>query len=131
MNIFYCDDDPDDIDFFKEVIKRIDPKITLTACSDALTGLDTLTTLDPIPDFIFFDSCMPPSDGIECVISVKRNQKLKKIPVVMISDNLDRKQIRDYNMLGVYMFISKTNLEDLEQSLRSILLLNSTEVNKK
>lgn len=121
MNIFYCDDDQDDIDFFKEIIERISPDIHLTVCKDPVDALEMLPNLSPKPDFIFFDCAMPKMDGLECVIAVKRNRDLKKIDLVIISGGLDKRQITNYNKLGVFMFVSKTNMDDLEKSLRGIL----------
>ena len=123
MHIFYCDDDQDDIDFFSEVIQRIDSKIVLTIMKDPVEALELLSTLKPLPHFIFFDCAMPKRDGLECVIAIKRNRSLKKIPLIMLSGGLDKSLIEKFNKLGVYMFVSKTNLEDLEKSLRSVFSL--------
>ena len=121
MHLFYCDDDRDDLHFFKLVLQRIDPAIKLTVCDDATSAIDTLAGLPVKPDYLFFDCRMPKLDGIECAIDIKRNKDLKKIPLVMISDELDGKSVRDFNKLGVFLFLSKTNLDDLETALRSLL----------
>ena len=123
MHVFYCDDDPDDLHFFKLVLQRIDPAIKLTVCDDAASAVDTLSGMKVKPDYLFFDSRMPKLDGIECAIDIKRNKDLKRIPLVMISDELDGKSIRQFNKLGVFLFLSKTNLDDLATALRSLLHL--------
>jgi CheY-like chemotaxis protein len=121
MHVFYCDDDSDDIEFFTEVISRIDSNIQVTTCSDPEEALELLSQMKRKPDFLFFDASMSKLDGLECTIAVKRNNSLKKIPFAILSGGLDSSQIAAYNKLGVHTFFSKTTLDDLEQSLRSLL----------
>src|SRR5688572_12212576 len=121
MHIFYCDDDQDDLDFFKSVVTRLNPEIKLTLSSSPLEALEYLKTIKVKPNFIFFDCKMPELDGIECAIAIKRNRHLKKIPLIMLSENHQGIIIQDYNKLGVYSFLLKTNLEDLEIALKGIV----------
>ena len=64
---------------------------------------------------------MPRLDGIECVIAIKRNKDLKRIPIIIISNAINKKEIDQFNRLGVYYFLSKSTFEDLEVSLKNIL----------
>jgi CheY-like chemotaxis protein len=121
MQVFYCDDDSDYIEFFTEVISRIDSNIQVTTCSDPEEALELLSQMKRKPDFLFFDASMSKLDGLECTIAAKRNNSLKKIPFAILSGGLDSSQIAAYNKLGVHTFFSKTTLDDLEQSLRSLL----------
>ena len=66
---------------------------------------------------------MPLSIGMNGIKTIRRNKTLDKIPFFIISDYLDRKQVRDFNKLGIYQFVSKTNLDDLELSLRNIFAI--------
>jgi CheY-like chemotaxis protein len=122
MHIFYCDDDQDDLFFFKSIVTRINPQIKLTLSSSPVEALEYLKTIKVKPNFIFFDCKMPQLDGIECAIAIKRNRHLKKIPLTMLSENLEGSIIQDYNKLGVYSFLSKTSLEDLEVALRGLII---------
>jgi CheY-like chemotaxis protein len=121
MHIFYCDDDQNDLDFFKSVVTRITPEIKLTLFSDPIEALDYLKISKAKPSFIFFDCHMPQLNGIECAIAIKRNRHLKRIPLIMLSENLHENIIQDYNKLGVFSFLSKMNLEDLETTLRTLI----------
>src|SRR5688500_5834273 len=121
MNILYCDDDQDDIEFFKKAVSQINPTINCITTLDAEEALSILLNQEGKPDAIFIDLHMPKLDGIECVIAIKRNKNLKRIPIVIMSNGLGRTQIEQFNKLGVYRFVSKTTYEDLEISLRNIL----------
>lgn len=121
MHIFYCDDDREDIAFFTQVVENINPKTQVTTVTDPEEALEMLQSLTVPPQFIFFDANMPKLDGLECTIAVKRIKSLRKIPFIIISGGLDSHQIAAYNKLGVHCFVAKTNLDDLEETLRGIL----------
>jgi CheY-like chemotaxis protein len=121
MQIFYADDDPVDIVFFTRALKRIDPTIKCNTATDGVDALDKLFSQAEKPDAIFIDLYMPKLDGIECVIAIKRNKDLKRIPIIIISNAINKKEIDQFNRLGVYYFLSKSTFEDLEASLKNIL----------
>jgi CheY-like chemotaxis protein len=121
MEIFYADDDPVDIVFFTRALKRIDPAITCVTATDGVEALDKLFNQQNKPDAIFIDLYMPKLDGIECVIAIKRNKELKRIPIIIISNAINKKEVDQFNRLGVYYFLSKSTFEDLEVSLKNIL----------
>ena len=121
MEIFYADDDPVDIVFFTRALKRIDPDIKCITATDGVEALDKLFSQKQKPAAIFIDLYMPKLDEIECVISIKRNKDLKRIPIIIISNAINKKEIDQFNRLGVYYFLSKSTFEDLEASLRNIL----------
>lgn len=121
MEIFYADDDPVDVVFFTRALQRIDPTITCTTAGDGAEALDYLFSKTTRPDAIFIDLYMPKLDGIECVIAIKRNRELKRIPIIIISNAINKKEIDQFNRLGVYYFLSKSTFEDLEMSLKNIL----------
>jgi CheY-like chemotaxis protein len=121
MEIFYADDDPVDIVFFTRAIKRIDPTINCTTAADGVEALEKLFDLPTKPDAIFIDLYMPKLDGIECVIAIKRNKDFKRIPIIIISNAINKKEVDQFNRLGVYYFLSKSTFEDLETSLTNII----------
>lgn len=121
MHIFYCDDDHEDITFFTDTVHRINLQITITTATDPEEALTVLEEMSVKPDFIFFDANMPKLDGLECAIAIKRNKDLRKVPFIILSSGVDNHQIAAYNKLGVHTFVAKTILDDLEETLRSLL----------
>ena len=121
MEIFYAEDDPVDLVFFTRALKRIDPTIHCVTASDGVEALDKIFNQTSRPDAIFIDLYMPRLDGIECVIAIKRNKDYKRIPIIIISNAINKKEVDQFNRLGVYYFLSKSTFEDLEASLRNII----------
>jgi len=102
------DDDVDDIDFFCEAIEKIFPfSLCLTAKNgvDALAKLDDL--MDRVPDFIFLDLNMPCMDGKTCLAHLKKDIKLKNIPVIIYTTSSSQKHIKESRELGASYFLTK------------------------
>ncbi|MGZ5243342.1 MAG: response regulator [Bacteroidia bacterium] len=60
-----------------------------------------------MPDLIITDNNMPEKSGFEFVETIKANDKLKQIPIVMLSSsNLD-KDIAKALSLGVHTYLAK------------------------
>ena len=86
MNFFIIDDDADDRNLFIESVKEVDADIE---CISANNGEQALALLsDPentLPDFIFLDLRMPRIDGKKCLAEIKKNERLKHIPVFIFT----------------------------------------------
>jgi CheY-like chemotaxis protein len=61
----------------------------------------------PRPDLILLDINMPRKDGKQVLKEIKVNEKLKSIPVVMLTTSDQEKDIIDSYNLGVNSYISK------------------------
>lgn len=121
MNLFYCDHDHDDIEFFASVVERINSNITISIANTSKDALALLKETNIKPDFLFFDHNMPVLDGLGCATAIKSYNGLSKIPFIVISSQLQSALTEAYNILGVDTFIVKTNLTNLEQALRGVL----------
>jgi CheY-like chemotaxis protein len=119
--VFYIDDDPEDIAFFKRVTQKLRPDVEVVTFLDPVEGLSFLKAMQNPPFVIFLDLHMIKMSGLECVIAIKREPTLRRIPIILFSGDLSRHQIIHFNSLGVYQFISKSTIEDLENSLSFIL----------
>ena len=120
---FLVDDDADDHEFFKDALKEIDPAInciTSFDCEEALKKLSTWIGLKP--DFIILDLNLPRMNGKKCLIELKKDITLCKIPVVIYSTTSEKKIIDEMEALGAAYFISKPNkLSLLCDSLKPLL----------
>lgn len=101
------DDDEDDRFFFKKAIEGL---FNSAVCLEADEGLDALNQLrkaEQLPDFIFLDVNMPRMDGKECLQELKKDAKLKNIPVIMYSTSLSKASIEEFRTLGSSYYLSK------------------------
>lgn len=124
MKVLYVDDREDIRRVFADLMRlgvAIETEVSLA--SDGQEGLET--ALQEKPDIIFMDSKMPIMDGIEATRRMKADERLRDIPVVMVSAHVDRvERQEEAQEAGVDFFINKPfTIEELERALRGALRL--------
>lgn len=83
--IIVVDDEPDVIYSFKEGLGN---DFDITGVNSGKELLKTLET--KIPDLIFLDIMMPEMNGWEVLEKLNENDKLKNIPVIIVSARKDK-----------------------------------------
>jgi CheY-like chemotaxis protein len=106
--ILIVDDNKHDRLFFKNALKEIDAYIECIEAQDGKNALALLRHAQWLPNYIFLDSRMPLMSGTECLREIKRDERLKHIPVIMYSSTLDAEQTADNMMAGAAYSMSKT-----------------------
>ena len=136
-----ADDDQDDTDLFCEALKGIDSGIE---CHFAYSGKDALQKLQGgkiQPQVVFLDINMPEMNGWECLDSLKKEEKLRDIPVIMYSTSsmtlYGRKAIKSgavgfYEKPGSFLqlkefleVIAGSSIGDLRTTLKGMQLSKS------
>lgn len=107
MILLYVDDDPDDIDVFKEAVKKVAPHSVLhtaTRARDAFRKLDEMVIL---PEYIFLDINMPEITGIDFLRKLNETKKFTGVPVVIYSTSISETDAEECKRLGAVDFIKK------------------------
>ena len=127
--IFLIDDDIDDQEFFMEALKEVDPNIECYLASSCDDGLHLLNNSAVLPDYIFLDLNMPKVDGKKCLLELKKNTRLKDIPVIIYSTSSLKKDIDETKAMGAVHFLTKPaafrELCDAIENVLSIKFSNS------
>jgi len=123
---FIADDDQDDREIFIEALHGIDK---YCKCITAFDGQEALLKLANgmtyLPDFIFLDLNMPRMNGKQCLVEIKKNKKLREIPVIIYSTSIDKKDIQETMELGAAFFLQKPNrFDELSRALANIISRN-------
>lgn len=74
---------------------------------DGVEALEIIQAFRELPDVILTDVEMPKMDGYELLAALKRNEKLRGIPVIMITSRSGDKHRRKAYDLGVSDYITK------------------------
>jgi CheY-like chemotaxis protein len=123
MIILYAEDDPEDVDIFREAIKSIDSKIACIIAKNGAEAIDALENSIILPDFVFLDINMPMVGGRDCLIRIKNNKVLRSIPVIMYTTSNRHNDMADFRALGASDYIVKPNsFEEIYRCLSKILL---------
>ncbi|MEO8474861.1 MAG: response regulator [Chryseolinea sp.] len=116
------DDDSDDRFFFCRAIEKISP---LYACIEAQQGEDALwqlKNLADLPNYIFLDLNMPLMDGKRCLAEIKKDDKLRNIPVIIYSTSSSAEDIRITEKLGAaYYLVKPQNISILPESIKNAI----------
>lgn len=122
-NIILAEDDIDDQNIFQIALQEIDAKIEAQFVSNGKELLQILQTAEP--DLIFLDLEMPYKNGLECLVEMKKDHRLQKIPVVVFSSTTKPANIQTAYEMGAHLFFIKPPIySDYLSSIRAIFHLN-------
>ncbi|HMG14163.1 MAG TPA: response regulator [Saprospiraceae bacterium] len=126
INVLLADDDDDDRFFFREALINTGKNLVLEVVKD---GEELMTQLKDgihkIPDVIFLDLNMPIKNGHDCLKEIRRDSKLKDIPVVIYSTASDDSQIESTYKEGANLYLIKPDsLDDLDKHIDKVFSLD-------
>ncbi|HET9956309.1 MAG TPA: response regulator [Polyangiaceae bacterium] len=125
VRVLLIEDNPADADLTKETLEsgRILVDIMVaTNGAEALAQLkhrDTLAT--PLPDLILLDLNLPRIDGRHVLREIKKDNELRRIPVVILtSSDAERDIVQSYE-LGANCYVTKpVGLQAFQSIVRSL-----------
>ena len=117
------DDDLDDQEIFCMAAKDVDENIECLCENGGIEALAKLTSdVSFVPDCIFIDVNMPRMNGRQCLIEIKKINRLAAVPIYMCSTSSDANVIADTKRLGAVDFIVKpSTLAEFTKTLSSVL----------
>ena len=129
------EDNPDDVELTRRAL--LESKITnqLVVVQD---GVEALTYLQEaalglngrrLPTVILLDLKLPRMDGLELLQQIRSNEKLKRLPVVVLTSSKEQEDIMRSYDLGANSYIRKpVDFEQFNEAVRQLglywLLLN-------
>lgn len=109
MKIVLVEDNAEDIAFTRRILKHnnlIGDLIVAANGKEAIAALEKMEESDP-PDLILLDIFLPDISGIELLTQIKKKNKLKDIPVVILTgSNVDQNIQKSYD-LGASSYLVK------------------------
>ena len=107
------DDDADDRMLFIEAAREVDESIICKVAKNGEQALTILRNSDiPLPDFIFLDIRMPRIDGKKCLHEIKKDERLKHIPVIIYTTSKAVEESKELTEMGAFHFMSKPRNAD-------------------
>lgn len=123
LAVYLVEDDPDHTLVISRAIKQISPQVQVQAIDDGEAALSMLRTSDTPPDLILLDINMPGLSGFDVLAQIKSDDRLKHIPVVMLTSSELAPDVAHAYELGASGYISKPSyLHDVRAVLGNTLL---------
>ena len=120
-HILYVEDDVDDQSLFEEALDVLGVPVNYDIAADGYTAIEKLNTPPPV-DLVLLDLNMPILNGFETLRTIKQTDRLKHIPVYILSTSASQKDIEKCHELGAKGFITKpTDFEVYCQKLSAVL----------
>lgn len=127
LTILLADDDKDDCLLFKEALEELKLQTVLKVVHDGEQLMQLLTkNSNEIFDVLFLDLNMPRKNGFTCLEEIKRNNKLKSLPVIIFSTSYDQSVADLLYKNGAQHYICKpADFSELRKIIQEALLLVS------
>ena len=104
VDILLVEDNPGDVRLTKEALKDAKVLNEIYVAKDGVEAMEFLNKKGqfaeaPIPDMILLDLNLPRKDGREVLAEIKKDPKLKHIPVIVLTTSkADEDIIKTYNL---------------------------------
>ncbi|MEO7988930.1 MAG: response regulator [Chryseolinea sp.] len=121
--IFLAEDDEDDCLIFLEALLELNCQLEIVVSRD---GDELMMNLDkrvpPPPYVLFLDLNMPLKNGFDCLMEIKQIDKMKGVPIVVLSTSVEIKDINKAYLLGANYYMPKPDcFSKLVEGIKKIL----------
>ncbi|MBI5140835.1 MAG: response regulator [Nitrospirae bacterium] len=114
IHILLVEDNPDDVELALHALKKNNILNPIDVARDGQEALDYLLREGKYADYkagmpglILLDLKLPKVDGIEIIRIIKGNEKLKRIPIVVLTSSKEERDVVESYNLGVNSYIRK------------------------
>lgn len=126
--ILLVEDNPQDVELTIEALSEHNLANQVIAVNDGVEALEYLNQEGPFknrkkgnPAVLLLDIKMPRMDGIEVLAAIRGNEKLKSIPVVMLTSSREEPDLKKCYDLGVNAYVVKpVNFRDFLEAVKHI-----------
>ena len=113
----------EDDDFLREILheKLKHAEYEVTSLEDGLKVLDTVVTIKP--HIVLLDIMMPNKSGYEVIDELKADDRTKDVPIVVLSNLGQEKDVSKAKEAGAHDFLTKANFmpEEIIEKINVIL----------
>lgn len=123
--VILIDDDEDDIDMLKEVIREVDGSLVCMEFNYAEKALRFIfNELIFMPDYIFIDINMPRISGDKCLTELRKNATFDNAVIVMLSTSMPDEASEALKKLGANFAFEKPNkFDELHMIVKKVLTM--------
>jgi CheY-like chemotaxis protein len=125
LNIYLAEDDKEDCQLFKEALEELPISAKLTTFEDGEQLLERLTKKqNKLPDVVFLDLNMPRKNGFASLGAIKRDNKLDRIPVIILSSASEEYKVKQVFSDAAHYYVRKpSDFSELKNVIYKALTL--------
>lgn len=124
-DILIIEDNPADVRLMREVLRDMEPPVTIHVAADGEEALRFLRREGqhenaPMPKMIFLDFNLPKSDARELLRTIKEDISLRVIPVAVLTTSDAERDVREAYELHANCYLRKpVDLDGFYQAVRA------------
>src|SRR5262245_13734615 len=124
-HILLAEDDDDDCVLFHDVLEELSSVVRLTIAHNGEHLMTMLQKPENKPDLIFLDLNMPRKNGFECLEEIKQDERLKEMPVIILSTSSQPSAIEHVYRHGASLYVPKpSDFAKLKKAIKHVLCMN-------
>ncbi len=106
MKVLLIEDDKIEQMKLQRVTSKLDMNLEITSAENGEQALEILTTVEEI-NLIVLDLNMPRMNGLEFLTELRKNDKWKYVPVVVLTTSSHKEDIHNAYRLGISGYLVK------------------------
>jgi CheY-like chemotaxis protein len=129
LTILLADDDADDCLLFKDALGELPLLTQLSTVANGERLMELLNQIERLPDLLFLDLNMPRKNGFDCLLEIKRSERLHRLPVIILSTSVEENMVNLLYANGAEYYICKPNEFSQLVSVIRIALTITSQIN--
>ena len=119
-NILYVDNNKTDSILYSKILNNISPEYKVTLAKNGKEALELIQ--NNTPALVITENDMPEMNGYNLINEVNKSEIKIKPPFIVLSGNIDKSAIHDYEELGLsYIFKKPVNIRELKSAIEKSL----------
>ena len=115
--VLLVEDNPDDVALTLRAFKKSNILNSVVVARDGAEALERLFSDAPPPQLILLDLKLPKVDGLEVLRRIRENERLRLLPVVILTSSREERDLVEGYSLGANSYIQKP--VDFEQFIEA------------
>jgi CheY-like chemotaxis protein len=115
--VLLVEDNPDDVALTLRAFKKSNILNEVVVAKDGEEALSKLLSSAPPPQLVLLDLKLPKVDGLEVLRRIRKDEKLRMLPVVILTSSREEKDLIEGYSLGANSYVQKP--VDFEQFLEA------------
>jgi CheY-like chemotaxis protein len=124
IEILLIEDNPADVRLAQETLKDYKLQNVLHVVQDGESALAFLRREGPYanaptPDLVLLDLALPKIDGVEVLVQIQKDERLRELPVVVMSASpMDETMLRELNIKADCFIMKPLTVEQYLEAIR-------------
>ena len=124
QHVFFSSGSQHDYLLFQQVVNDLPYLVHLSTAKDGDNTMDVLNQLPDLPDLLILDLELSIKNGLECLIEIKANNRLRSLPVVIYSPTSYPAAIDQLYYGGAHLYIHKSENVGFTTLIHHVLSIN-------